>query len=258
MDFGIKDRIALITGGSKGLGRAAALSLAKEGVKVAICARTQKTLDNTVAELNSLTSSAIGIVADMMDPDAPHQLHQQVIEQLGPIDILVNNVGGVLARVDFDGTSSEDFKRTFDINVFGAYELCKLTVPHMREQAWGRIINIGSIFGREHGGFISYMSAKAALMAASKNLAIQLAGQGVTVNTIAPGSILFPGGVWDRFQKENPPETVQKFIEQNLPSGQFGAPEPIGDTVAYLASENAWLITGTCINVDGGQSKSLI
>ncbi len=258
MEFGIKGKTALVTGGSKGLGRAAALSLAKEGVKVAICARTKETLDSTVAEVNAITGGAIGIAADMMDPATPAQLHQQVTEQLGPVDILVNNVGGVIARADFDGTSTEDFKRTFDINVFGAYDLCKLTVPHMREQEWGRIINIGSIFGREHGGVISYMAAKAGLMAMSKHLALELASKGVTVNTIAPGSILFDGGVWDRFQQNNSPEDVAKFIEQNLPSGKFGGPEPIGDTVAFLASQNAWLITGTCINVDGGQSKSLI
>ena len=258
MEFGIKDKRALITGGSKGLGRAAALSLAKEGVKVAICGRTQETLESTVAELNAITSGAIGIVADMMEPATPAQLYQQALDQLGPIDILVNNVGGVLARANFDGTSTDDFKRTFDINVFGAYDLCKLIAPHMRAQGWGRIINIGSIFGREHGGVISYMSAKAALMAASKHLALELASEGVTVNTIAPGSILFDGGVWDRFQQNNSPEDVAKFIEQNLPSGKFGGPEPIGDTVAFLASQNAWLITGTCINVDGGQSKSLI
>lgn len=258
MELGIKGKNALVTGGSKGLGRAAAMSLAKEGVNVAVCARTQETLDKTVAELSEITDKAIGIAADMMDPETPAKLHQQVVDQLGPIDILVNNVGGVLARADFDGTSTEDFKRTFDINVFGAYDLCKFIVPHMREQTWGRIINIGSIFGREYGGVISYMSAKAALMAASKHLALELASEGVTVNTIAPGSILFDGGVWDRFQQNNSEEVVAQFIEQNLPSGKFGGPEPIGDTVAFLASQNAWLITGTCLNVDGGQSKSLI
>lgn len=258
MDFGIKDKVALITGGSKGLGRAAALALASEGAQVAICARTQESLDSTVVELRELTSNAIGIVADMMDATAPTQLHQQVVEQLGPVDILVNNVGGVLSRNDFAGTSNEDFQRTFDLNVFNAFALCKLAVPHMREQQWGRIINISSIFGREHGGVVSYMAAKASMIAMSKHLALELASEGITVNSVAPGSILFPGGVWDRFQQTQSPETVQKFIEQNLPSGQFGAPEPVGDLVAYLASQKAWLITGTCINIDGGQSRSLI
>ncbi|MEM7128093.1 MAG: SDR family NAD(P)-dependent oxidoreductase [Chloroflexota bacterium] len=258
MEFGIKDKVALITGGSRGLGRAAAISLAKEGVKVAICARGEETLSATVAELSAMGISAQGIAADIMAPDAAQQIYQAVLEQLGPVDILVNNVGGVLSRTNFEGTSGEDFRRTFDLNVYGTYDLCQLVVPHMKAQEWGRIINIGSIFGREHGGVISYMSAKAALMAASKSMALELASTGITVNTIAPGSILFPGGVWDRFQQTQSPETVQKFIEQNLPAGKFGGPEPIGDTVAYLASQNAWLITGTCINVDGGQSRSLI
>ena len=145
-----------------------------------------------------------------------------------------------------------------DFFIKSPYLLTRATLDHMKQQGWGRIINIGSIFGREYGGVISYMSAKAALMAASKHLALELASKGVTVNTIAPGSILFDGGVWDRFQKNSSPEDVARFIEQNLPSGKFGGPEPIGDTVAFLASQNAWLITGTCINMDGGQSKSLI
>lgn len=258
MDLGIRNKIALITGGSKGLGRAAALSLAREGVRVVICARTVETLESTVAELRSLTDTAAGVIADLMDPDAPRQLHQQVLDAVGPVDILVNNVGGVLSRTNFAGTSTDDFKRTFDLNLFGAFELCKLTVPHMLEQQWGRIINIASIYGREYGGVISYMSSKAALIAASKHLAIELAGQGITVNSVAPGSILFPGGVWARFQQTQPADVVQKFIEQNLPAGKFGAPEPVGDLVAYLASQNAWLLTGTCINIDGGQSRSLL
>ena len=258
MNLGIENKIALITGGSRGLGRASALALAKEGVKVAICARTADALESTVEELRDLSGAALGVVADIMAPEAATQIHQQVVDGLGPVDILVNNVGGVLSRTNFEGTSPEDFKRTFDLNVFSAFELCKLTVPHMKAQGWGRIINISSIFGREYGGVISYMSAKAAMIAASKHLALELAPHGVTVNSVAPGSILFPGGVWDRFQKTQSPETVQKFIEQNLPSGKFGGPEPIGDTVAFLASQNAWLITGTCINVDGGQSRSLI
>ncbi|MEZ4684386.1 MAG: SDR family NAD(P)-dependent oxidoreductase [Caldilineaceae bacterium] len=258
MELGIRDKVALVTGGSKGLGRAAALALAGEGVRVAICARTQASLDETVAELQAIQPAAIGVVADLVDAAAPTQLHRQVVEQLGPIDILVNNVGGVVSRTNFAGTSNEDFQRTFDLNVFNAFALCKLATPHMQEQRWGRIINIASIFGREYGGVISYMAAKAGMIAMGKHLALELAPHGVTVNSVAPGSILFPGGVWDRFQQNQSPETVQKFIEQNLPSGHFGAPEPVGDLVTFLASQNAWLITGTCINIDGGQSRSLI
>ena len=134
----------------------------------------------------------------------------------------------------------------------------KLVIPHMQAQRWGRIINISSIWGREHGGNISYMAAKAGLIGATKHAALTLAKDGVLVNTIAPGSILHPGGTWDRFQQDNSPEFVQSFIEQNLPMGRFGWPEPLGDLVAFLASERASLITGACINIDGGQSKSMI
>ena len=258
MDLGIKGRVALITGGSRGLGRYAGLALAREGANVAICARTEESLNETVEELKNYGVSASGIVADITEADEPKRIYQAVSGELGEVDILVNNVGGTRSRADIMGTSLEEFKGTFDLNLFAAFELCKLIIPHMKAQQWGRIVNIASIWGREHGGNISYMSAKAALIAASKSLGLDLIKDGITVNSVAPGSIYFPGGGWDRFQKEQSPETVQKFIEQNLPTGKFGTPEPVGDLVAFLASENASLITGTCINIDGGQSKSLI
>ena len=258
MDLGISGKVALVTGGSRGLGRQSALALAGEGVNVAICGRTQDTLDRTVKEIKALGVSSIGIVADVSDASAAGPLHDQVVNGLGPIDMLVNNVGGSRSRADILETSLEDFRGTFDLSLFGGYQLMQLAIPHMRSQRWGRIINIASIWGREYGGNISYMSAKAALIAATKHAAITLAKDGVLVNSIAPGSIAHPGGSWERFQNENPPEVVQEFIEQNLPMGRFGWPEPVGDLVAFLASERAGLITGACIVVDGGQSYSMI
>ena len=133
----------------------------------------------------------------------------------------------------------------------------KLAIPHMRSQRWGRIINIASIWGREYGGAFSYMSAKAALIAATSHAARTLAKDGVMVNSVAPGSTEFPGGGWERFQRDNPPELVQDFVEHNLPMGRFGWPEPVGDLVAFLASQRTSLITGACIVIDGGQSYSL-
>jgi 3-oxoacyl-[acyl-carrier protein] reductase len=197
-------------------------------------------------------------VADVSDSDDLDRLHSEVVESLGPIDILVNNVGGSRSREDIVGTSLEDYKDTFDLNLFGGVQLMKATVPHMREQNWGRIVNIVSIWGREYGGNFSYMSAKAAIIAATKHAAVSLAQDGVLVNSIAPGSIAHEGGSWERFQRENTPEVVEEFIEDNLPMGRFGWPEPVGDLVAFLASERAGLITGACIVVDGGQSYSMI
>ncbi len=258
MDLGIKGRVALVTGGSRGLGRHAALSLAREGVDVAICGRTQATLDSTVAELAALGVRALGVVADVSDAETMPALHRQVADGLGEVDILVNNAGGSRAREDIADLPLEDFKAAFDLNLFGGFQLMREVIPHMRAQRWGRIINIASIYGREHGGNLSYMSAKAALIGATKHAALSLVTDGVLVNSIAPGSIEHPQGSWERFQNENPPEVVADFISRNLPMGRFGWPEPVGDLVAFLASERAGLITGACIVVDGGQGYSMI
>ena len=257
MDLGIAGRNALITGGSRGLGRQCAISLGGEGVNVAICGRTESTINATVDELTGLGVRAVGIVADVTQIDDLARLHGDAVEGLGPIDILVNNAGGSMGATDLPDTPLENYRAVFDFNLFNGYELSRLVLPHMQEQGWGRIINIASIYGREHGGNIAYMSAKAGVIAASKHAGLSLAGSGVTVNSIAPGSILHPGGSWERFQREQSKEVVDAFITQ-MPMGKFGWPEPIGDTCAFLASTRADLITGACILVDGGQSHSLI
>ena len=258
MDLGIKGKVALITGGSRGLGRQSALALAHEGVDVAICGRTQRSLSSTVTEIKKLGVNSLGIIADVTESADIGSLHSEVCESLGAVDILVNNAGGSLSREDIEGTSLEDYKKTFDLNLFGGFELMKLVIPQMKENNWGRIINIASIYGREYGGNISYMSAKAALIAATKHSAISLAKDGILVNSIAPGSIEVPEGSWERFQNENSPDVVEGFISDNLPMGRFGWPEPLGDLVAFLASNRSGLITGSCIVIDGGQSISMI
>ena len=258
MELGIEGKVALVTGGSRGLGRQSALSLAHEGVDVGICCRTQQTLDEAVEEIRAMGVASMGVVADVSDLSAVETLHQRVVEGLGPVDILVNNAGGILSRAEVPALSMEDFKGTFDVNLFGGFQLMKLVIPHMREQRWGRIINFGSLAGRETGSNLSYMSAKAAMIAATKHAAVTLAKDGVLVNSIAPGSVSHPGGVWGRFETENPPEVVREYIDRNLPMGRFGWDEAIGDLVAFLASERASLITGACIAIDGGQGKSMI
>lgn len=255
MDLGIQGKVALVTGGSRGLGKRCAFSLAREGANVAICGRSQDTLNTTSAELRGLGVSSIGIVADVSDTSQAKSLHRQVVKGLGNIDILVNNVGGSLIRKDVPDISTDELKSVFDLNLFGGFELMVLSLPHMQEQKWGRIINIASIFGRELGGNIGYMTSKAALIAATKHAARTLVTDGITVNSIAPGSILHEGGSWERFQNDNPPEVVSEFIERNLPLGKFGWPEPIGDLTAFLASKRSDLITGACIVADGAQSS---
>ncbi len=257
MDLGLSGKVAIITGGSQGLGRHAALTLAREGCNVAICARGQEALDRTVAELQGLGVSALGVQADVTNQNDAHRLFTATVEALGTVDVLVNNVGGSRGR-DFDSADDEAWDYTLQLNLFSAIRLTRLVLPGMKEKGWGRIINVASIWGREQGGSLTYMAAKAALIAFSKHLAVEVAGTGITVNTVAPGSIAFPGGSWQRFQDTNAPEVVRDFVKNNLPMGRFGWPEPVGALVAFLASAQADLMTGTCINIDGGQSKSLI
>jgi 3-oxoacyl-[acyl-carrier protein] reductase len=258
MDLALQGKVAMITGGSHGLGKQAADSLAREGCKVAICARGQENLDSTVAEFTAKGYEVLAVQADVMKQADLKNFHDQTVATLGEADILVNNAGGRKGTADFQETGVATFREGLEFNLFSAVELIALVLPHMREQRWGRIISVSSIYGREYGGSIDYMTGKAALIAFSKHMAVNLMKENVLVNCIAPGSIDFPGSTWERFQQNSTPEQVADFIDRNLPAGKFGWPEPIGDTVAFLASEKANLITGTCLNIDGGQSRSLL
>ena len=257
MDLSLNGKVAMVTGGSRGLGRQCALALGREGCAVAICGRDYDQVQQTAAELTGLGVKASGSQADVTSPDDAARFLQETTAALGAPDILVNNVGGRRGSALFEETTMEQFVAGLEVNLLSAVRFAKLTLPHMQAQGWGRIINIASIYGREHGGSVDYMTGKAGMIAFSKHLALQLAQTGVLVNCVAPGSIDFPGSTWDRFQQNNTPEAVAEFIDRNLPMGKFGWPEPIGETVAFLASDRAGLITGACINVDGGQSKSL-
>jgi 3-oxoacyl-[acyl-carrier protein] reductase len=249
--------VAIVTGGSRGLGRQAALSLAREGCNVAICARNADGLKPVVDELLAFGGKAIGVAADITRDADIKRVYDETVKALGSVDILVNNAGGTRGGRDFDTTTDQDWLDTLNINLLGAVKLTRQVLPGMVERKWGRVVSISSVFGREYGGALSYMTAKAALIAFSKHMAMSYARHNVLFNTVAPGSIQFPGGSWDRFAKTNPPEVVKEFIARNLPIGRFGWPEPIGDMVAYLCSERAGLMVGTSVNVDGGQSRSL-
>ena len=157
----------------------------------------------------------------------------------------------------FAEISDDEWLRVFDMSFFSAVRVSRAAVPLMQERGGGSIVNISSIFGREIGGPISYNAAKAAMISMTSNLAQELAAQNIRVNTVAPGSILFPGGSWERRMKEDP-DKIQAFVAANIPFGRFGAPEEVADVVTFLASGRASWVTGACLNVDGGQSRSQI
>ena len=258
MDLGIENKIAMVTGGSRGLGLQSAISLAREGCKVAICGRGIEDLESSVNEMTDMGYQVLGTQADVGTAEGCTKFFNQTVEYFGSVDILVNNVGGTIGGRDFDSATDEDWLDTINLNLLSSVRLTRLVVPYMKNNMWGRIVNIASIWGREYGGATSYMTSKAAVIAFSKHMAIALAPYNVLVNSIAPGSIQFPGGSWDRFVNNNSPDAVKAFISNNLPMGKFGWPEPLGNVVAFLCSDIAGLVTGTSINVDGGQSKSLI
>lgn len=257
MNLGIKNKTALVTGSSRGIGKSCAISLSKEGANVVICGRDKKTLTESLSELKNINENTKGIVCDITDEKGLSNLVSEINDKLGNIDILVNNVGGSVKKEGIEGTDISDMNKAFDLNLTPTIKLMQLVIPDMKSQKWGRIINISSVYGRELGGNLSYMTAKAALNSITKHSAIDLAKHGILINAVAPGPVSHPGGSWEKFQNQNSSEVVQNFIDENLPIGKFGWPEPIGDLVTFLASENLGFLTGTCINVDGGWSRSI-
>ncbi len=256
MDLGLKAKVAIVTGSSRGIGRSIALGLADEGCNLVICARGERELQETAEEIRNKGVEVVSVVADVTSKGGAENIVDRATAVFRGINVLVNNVGGSQWK-SFVEHSDEDWQAVIDLNLFASIRMTRRVIPVMAEQGGGSIILISSIWGRELGGPSSYNATKAAAIGLSKNLARELAPKAIRVNTVAPGSILFPGGGWDKRQKADP-KGMAAFVKQEMPFGRFGKPEEIADMVVFLASERASLITGTCINVDGCQSRSLI
>jgi 3-oxoacyl-[acyl-carrier protein] reductase len=258
MDLDLKDKIALVTGGSRGIGQGIARGLAAEGCHVVICGRTEKTLHQMQQASQNLPGIIFPLVADVTKKEDIARLVSAAIAKFGKIDILVNNVGGN-RRNPVVETTEGDWQAIIDLNVMSHINVTRAVLPFMRQQKRGSIIFISSIFGREMGGkgLSIYNTTKSAVISFAKILALESAAEGIRVNSVAPGSIRFPGGSWDKRCLADP-EGMAEFIKQTLPMGRFGTVEEIANVVVFLASERASLVTGACINVDGCQSHSLI
>ncbi len=258
MDLKLDGKAALITGASRGIGKSIARALAREGCDVALCARGKDDLAAAAREIEADGAQVFSLALDLTDDGAAERFVAEAAEALGGAHIYVGNVGGN-RRGQFMETTEADWEAILDLNLKAHIRTSRAVIPHLRAAGGGAICYVSSVFGREVGGagLSIYNTTKSALISLGKVMAQELAGEGIRVNSVAPGSIRFPGGSWDRRVREQP-DKMRQFVEENLPIGRFGRAEEVADAVAFLVSERASLITGACLNVDGGQSRSLI
>lgn len=255
MDLGLRDRVAIVTGSSRGIGRAIAESLGAEGVRLVLNARGAGPLEEVAGALREQRVEVEAVTADVTSAAGCQALFDRAVQRFGRVDVLINNVGG-------GGASSvladeREWAEAIDLQLWPALRLSRLAVPVMRAQARGVIVMIASIYGREAGGRPGYQVTKSAEISLAKALARELAPDNIRVLSVAPGSILFEGGNWWRRQQADP-EVMAEFVRADMPLGRFGRPEEIGDVVAFLCSDRASLVTGACIPVDGSQGRSII
>lgn len=239
-------KIALVTGGSRGIGRAVAIELAKEGATVAInYAGNKAAAEEVQSIITEMGGKAIIIQADVSDEKSATQMVEEVIAQLGGVDILVNNAGitrdGLFIRM-----KEEDWNAVINTNLTGIFNCTKVAAKYMMKKRSGRIINMSSVSGiMGNAGQTNYAAAKAGVIGFTKSLAREMASRGITVNAVAPGFIATD-------MTAAMPEKAQEHVLTSIPLGKMGKPEDIANAVLFLASDKASYITGQVIHVDGG------
>jgi 3-oxoacyl-[acyl-carrier protein] reductase len=258
LDLQLRGKSAIITGSSKGLGLASAKALVAEGCRVCICARGKEALDTAAAELRTMggEDAVIAVAVDVTTTEGAERVVHAAVQAFGGVDVLVNNVATAKGGGLVD-TPDAAWQEAFDHTLFPAIRMSRLVVPHMQQRGAGSILMIASIWGRESGGRMTYNAVKAAEISLAKSMAQQLAKDNIRVNSLAPGSTLFPGGSWDARQKADP-DGIADFVRRELPFGRFGRAEEVAAAVAFLVSPRASWISGSSVTVDGCQSRSQI
>lgn len=248
MKLGLKGKTAIVAGASAGIGRAIAAGLAAEGVNLAICARREGPLRDAEATLRAQGVEVYAAACDVASTTDLDGFLEAAKREFGRVDILVNNASGFGVIDDEAGWDA-----SLNVDLLASVRATRKVVPWMIEAGSGNILFISSIAALEASSIPPYAAAKAAIISYSKSLAIKLAPKGIRVNTIAPGSIEFPGGRWENAKANNRARYDSVFNE--IPWGRLGRPEEVADVAVFLCSERASWLTGTCISVDGGQHK---
>lgn len=255
MDLELSGRVALITGGSRGIGRATAMALAKEGCKLGICARGMDGLNNALNELKLITPNVYGTVGDVTIRADVERFVSESANYMGGVDLLVCNVGGTSGGTTLEATD-EEWQQTLDVNLMHSVRAIRATVPYMKERGQGAIVIVSSISGWKPGPKGQYGSAKAAEIFLSGVLAWELAPYRIRVNTVCPGSIYFEGGPWGRF-KENFPEVYDEWVDHDLPWKRLGTDAEVADVITFMLSERSRWVNGAMIPVDGRQDRPI-
>jgi 3-oxoacyl-[acyl-carrier protein] reductase len=267
MELGLKSKIVLVTGASKGIGKAVAAGFAAEGSKVAITARNQEQLQQAARGISQSTGAeVIGIAADMTKAEDITRAVEEVVQRFGTVHVLVNNAGGVGAFASFQDLTDKDWLDILNLNVLSAVRAVRAVLPHMQRQKWGRILNISSESGTQPDAFMPhYNASKAALNNLTKSLSKAYASDGILVNTVSPAFIMTPlvAEMLQKMAKEqgtSPEKAAAQFLEKNRPHIELKRPgesEEVASAVVFLASEQASFITGTNLRVDGGSVASV-
>jgi NAD(P)-dependent dehydrogenase (short-subunit alcohol dehydrogenase family) len=257
MDLGLKGKVAAITGGTEGIGRATALAFAAEGARVAICARRELPLAQTAAEIEKRGAEAFALAADVAKAPDAERFVRSVIERFGRLDILVNNAGTSLAK-PFEAVDDASWQQDLDLKLFGAIRCARPAIAQMKAQGGGRIINITTVGGKQPAaGSLPTTVTRAAGLALTKALSKELAPYGILVNTVCIGKIK-SGQHERRYQREGiPPEQYYARVSKDIPLGRVGEAHEVANVIVFLASSAASYVTGTSVNLDGGISGVL-